>query len=336
MTMSTLGDLRQHFLSTRNTTLMKTELSTLVQELTTGQKSDLTAHLGASQTKVASLDRQLQILTSFANANTQTSQFLSVMQNALGNIEQHRSNASTTLLMINDSSTLTQISDAGYAARGGFDATIQSLNMRSGDRSVFGGNDLDSTPLAPAQDMIDALKLEIAGLTDAGDIKVAVDAWFNTPGGGFEAAGYQGDTANNLQRSIDADLNVEIPLRADDTILRETMAAFALGALAGDTDVALTTQSRQALQKESAEALFSLAAPLASAQGRVGYIESQVEEASARIAAQQSSFGIARNTLVSADPFETATRLESVQLQLETHYTLTARLSRLTLTEYLR
>ena len=74
MTISTIGDLRQHFLSTRNTTSMKTELSTLVQELTTGEASDLTSHLGASQNKLAGLDRQLQMLSRFSQSNTETSQ----------------------------------------------------------------------------------------------------------------------------------------------------------------------------------------------------------------------------------------------------------------------
>jgi len=39
---------------------------------------------------------------------------------------------------------------------------------------------------------------------------------------------------------------------------------------------------------------------------------------------------------VNADPFETASTLQAVQLQLETHYAMTARLSRLSLAEYLR
>lgn len=336
MPMSTTGDLRQHFISTRTNTALKTELNTLVEELTTGQVSDLTSHLGVGQTQLSSVDRQLELLDRYSSSNIATGQTLSTMQIALENIEQHRSTSSSTLLTINDSSSLSQISDAGYVARSGFDAAVQSLNMRSADRSLFGGNDVDSSPLASADDMIADLQLAIAGLTDAADIADAIDDWFMAPGGGFETIGYQGDSSGSITRQIDATQSVEIGLRADDDALRSTLKAFALGAIAGDQALTMSVDTRQTLQGQAAEDLLTVASSLTSVQARLGYIEGLVEETSVRISAQESSYGIARNTLVSADPFETATRLESVQLQLETHYTLTARLSRLSLTEYLR
>jgi flagellar hook-associated protein 3 FlgL len=258
------------------------------------------------------------------------------MQTALGNVDQLRESSSNTLLKINGSSLSFQIDDAGRSAMAGFEGTVQSLNMRSGDRSIFGGNDFDQNALAAPSDMIDALKVAIAGLSEANDITVAIDTWFDTPGGGFETEGYQGDVSGFIERSVDASLKVEIPIRADDETLRDTLKAFAIGALAGEADVTISQDTRRALLRQSAEDLLSVGAPLAGARGRLGFIEAQIDEAATRNAAQETSYSIVRNTLVSADPFETATRLEAVQTQLETHFTLTARLSRLSLTEYLR
>jgi flagellar hook-associated protein 3 FlgL len=45
---------------------------------------------------------------------------------------------------------------------------------------------------------------------------------------------------------------------------------------------------------------------------------------------------IARADLVAIDPFEAATRMEAAQTQLETLYSVTARLSRLSLVDFLR
>jgi flagellar hook-associated protein 3 FlgL len=45
---------------------------------------------------------------------------------------------------------------------------------------------------------------------------------------------------------------------------------------------------------------------------------------------------MARSDIVSVDPFEVATELQNLQVQLETIYTITARLSGLSLTKYLR
>ncbi len=44
---------------------------------------------------------------------------------------------------------------------------------------------------------------------------------------------------------------------------------------------------------------------------------------------------IARTELIGADPYDTATEMEAVQGQLETLYTVTARLSRLSLADFL-
>lgn len=336
MSISMIGDLSQHFLTSRHNTALKTDLNTLVEELTTGQASDLTAHLGASQTKLAGLDRQLQMLGQFSQSNTETGQLLSTMQSALGNIEQHRATTSSALLTINESSSPSQISNAGLAARSGFEAVVQSLNMRSGDRSMFGGNDLDASPLLPANDMLGALQLAVTGLTEAADIEIAINTWFDASGGGFETDGYQGDTTGFMQRQIDGNQTVEIGFRADDKSIRDILKAFALGAIAGDTSITLSADTRRTLQRQSGEDLLSVAAPLTGAQARLGYAEGQVEEAAVRNSAKESSYGIARNDLASVNPFDTAIRLQAVQLQLETHYTLTARLSRLSLTEYLR
>lgn len=61
MAISTIGDMRQHFLTARHNTALKTDLNTLVQELTSGKVADLTSHLGDGLTKLAGIDRQLRI-----------------------------------------------------------------------------------------------------------------------------------------------------------------------------------------------------------------------------------------------------------------------------------
>lgn len=336
MPVSSIGDIRQHLVTSRNISDSKTELATLVEELTTGVVSDLTSHLGAGQTQLAGIDRQLSMIAQFSQSNVQTGQTLSTMQLALANIEEHRASTSEALLIVNETSFMSQIEVAGSGALAAFESAVQSLNMRSNERSMFGGNDLETNPLASADEILEALKLATAGLTEAGDISLAIDDWFDAPGGGFETVGYQGDSVAFLQRPLSMGQSVEIGIRADDDVLRDTLKAFATAAIAGDAQSTLNVETRGTLQFQSGEDLLSVGSSLAGLQGRLGHIESQVEEASVRNASLESSYGIARNTFVSADPFETATRLQEVQIQLETQYSLTARLSRLSLTEYLR
>ena len=60
-----------------------------------------------------------------------------------------------------------------------------------------------------------------------------------------------------------------------------------------------------------------------------------VEQADTRNGAQQTALSLARSNLVAADPYETASALTQTEGNLQTLYALTARLSRLSLTDYL-
>ena len=331
-----IGDMRQHLLTTRHNTSLTNELNTLVQELTSGEKNDLTSHLGGDQATLSGLDRQLQMLGQFAQSNAETGQLLSTMQIALSGIESNRETASAALFSINISSTTSQIENAAEVARGSFDATVQNLNLRSGDRAMFGGNSFGSNPLADPDAMMTSLQNAVAGLTTTADVNAAVDAWFDTPAGGFETDGYLGDSTSYISRSVGSEQTVEIGVRADDQAIRDTLKALAKGALAAYPSLTLGVETRQSLQAQAGVDLLTQASELTGLQARIGHVEQRVEQATVQMSAQTSSFNIARNELVAADPFETATRLQSVQLQLETHYTITARLSRLSLTEYLR
>jgi flagellar hook-associated protein 3 FlgL len=69
---------------------------------------------------------------------------------------------------------------------------------------------------------------------------------------------------------------------------------------------------------------------------RLGTVEGQIEAASTRNNSETSSLQIARNGITGVDPYETASKLEATRQQIEMLYTLTSRISRLSLVDYLR
>jgi flagellar hook-associated protein 3 FlgL len=71
-------------------------------------------------------------------------------------------------------------------------------------------------------------------------------------------------------------------------------------------------------------------------QARIGAQEARAADGLARAEARAASLQIIRTELLEADPYETATALESATQRLDALYLVTARLSRLSLTEYLR
>ena len=75
---------------------------------------------------------------------------------------------------------------------------------------------------------------------------------------------------------------------------------------------------------------------LTAVRADVGISEAQITDTLTRNASEASALAIARNGIVAADPYETASNIEAVSIQLETLYSLTARLSRLTLVNFLK
>src|SRR5690606_30858124 len=134
---------------------------------------------------------------------------------------------------------------------------------------------------------------------------------------------------------IGAGESATMDLTAADPALRDLLEGFALGALVAQGTLQGDDAGRSFLLKRSGEALLASGNDLAAVRARVGSVEARIAGAGARNAAEASALQIARNGLVAADPYDTASALQAVQTQIETLYALTARLSRLSLTDYL-
>jgi flagellar hook-associated protein 3 FlgL len=93
---------------------------------------------------------------------------------------------------------------------------------------------------------------------------------------------------------------------------------------------------RGRLAQQAGQQLVSTEDARTTLRARIGTVEAQIEAARTRNSAEETSLGILRSDLGSVDPYEAATRLQAVQSQLESLYLVTARVSRLSLTEYLR
>ena len=70
-------------------------------------------------------------------------------------------------------------------------------------------------------------------------------------------------------------------------------------------------------------------------QGRLGAAEARIATVKARNIAEDSSLAIQFNELAGVDRYEAGLRLSDIEAQLETAFYTTARLSRLSLTNYL-
>jgi flagellar hook-associated protein 3 FlgL len=336
MTMTSIGDLSQYFVSRQHNTMLKERLNTLTQEVSTGKAADMTAHLGADRARLADVDRRLSVIKGYEEGTRDIGQSLATMQVVLNGVETVRARLADQTIKITPASPQSQITNASEGAADSFRDIVSSLNARFGGSSLFAGTATDQPALADADTMLSALRTALAGAVTATDVTTILDDWFDDPAGGFATNGYLGDSGAPLERGIDPGSSVTITARADGTALRTLLKAAAQAAMAADPALALPNSTTTLLLSDAGVRLMSLADPLTEVRADLGLAEERVETARARHVAGGSAFGIIRNDLTQVDPFAASSALKEVQAQLETHYTLTARLSTLSLAEYLR
>ena len=329
----TLGNMSQFFQTQRHNLDLKTRLNTLSQELSSGKKSDLTRSLGTDATRFSHISRRLDLLTSYQTGAEETAQFLVITQTALSSLGEMRSSLSSDLLAADFSDSAAQRQSRMEQAKSVFKSMVSTLNARYADRNVMSGTATNSAALAPAEDILASLETAVAGLSNSVDIRAALDLWFDDPSGGFATMGYTGDTGDLAATRIDETETVTFNARADKQEIRDVLKAAAT-AFVG-MDLGLDDDVEAELIREGGLGLATAGEALTHLAATVGATEARVAEILVRQEAEASSLSLLYNDLTSADPFETATQLQELQVQLETHYTVTARLSRLSLAEYL-
>lgn len=334
MPVVSVGDMAQQFNAMRNSGAIKTELSSLAESMSTGRVADITAHLDGQTTQFSGINYSLTQLDGYLQTASETRQTLVGVQIVLDKLDASRNETSAQLLLLSSSSTTAQVDEAGRAARGAFDTMVSTLNTQLADRALMGGAAVDGPPLASANDMMADLQTFIGGATTQAAIETAIDYWFDDPAGGFATMGYLGDAGPAVQRRVTDNKVVGIDARANDPAVRDVLKSAAYAAVANDLP-GLDNQTKSGLLRDAGVRLFAGASGLIAVQARIGFVEESVDRGMVEMNAQRTALAISKNDLISADPFDTASRLQSVQLQLETHFTVTARMSKLSLLGYI-
>lgn len=329
------GDLAQHLSATRLNATLKERLMRLSGELSSGQADDLARQLSGRTDRLAEIDRRIGLTTTQAATSRALADRFAAMQVGLDAVDDHRAALSGELIsapLAPDEATLGRMATSARDAIAGM---IGALNARHGADALFSGAATDRAPLAPAEEIISALRTVAAGATDAADLALRLDAWFDDPGGGFATLAYRGDTGPVVRQRLDADLRVDIGPRADDPAMRAVFKATAMAALADDPGLAMSAEGRAAVLRDAGLGLAAAGDALTGVRAVLGQRQEQTDRAVARLAAEGTALSIMRNDLVAVDPYDTATALQQVEAQLQTHYTVTARLAGLSLARYL-
>ena len=335
MSYVSIGDMAQTYMIRRQNSQLKTTATRLSNELATGQTSDVSKRFSGDFSIVASIETSLTSLQSYKRAANEAGQFSTVMQAALDVVQDQTTMAVSALLLTGNSASQIQVQNTAIDVRQKFDAVVSSLNTQAAGRSIFAGAATDGPATASADVIITDLKIVIAGLTTAADIEAAVNTWFDAPGGGYETVGYLGSATPLTPFKIGAHQEADVSITASDSELRDTLKGLALAAMVSEGALAGDILEQTILLQNAGAALLSVGDRQTGMRANLGTIEAQIETTLTQTASEISALEIVKTELLSVDPYTAVSELEAVQTQLETLYATTARMSRLSLVDFL-
>lgn len=335
MPVVSIGDMSQHFLSLRNTGSIKSDMARLGQELSTGRVANLADHLNGDTRQFQGISHSLEVLDAYKKTANETAIELDHTQVSLNRLEGIRGQLTGSLLLVSADSSSVQIKQAAAAAKLSFGDMISTINATFAGKHVLSGSNVDKPPLARTDLMIDDIVSQIGSSTQISDIVAAVEAWFENPTGGFFALGYQGDLGPIQSRNLSNNHSVSSGIRADDAAIRGMLKGAALAAILPALQGNISLQDQGRILQQAGLNSLEAAEGSALLQSTVGSLQETVGTAITEISSESTSMSILYNDLSASDSFETATKLDAIQTQLETHFAVTGRLSRLSLLEYI-
>lgn len=327
------------------------------EELSTGVKSDVFGELGARAAQLLSLRAREDNTQAYIDSNEILASKLQAM---LTSVDAVRGEGQSVLevSLINATRPSTGATALQDEARAALESTIATLNISYNGDYLFAGIDSDVGPLSrwddasgttgtsPAAVLGAIVGTGPATAAEADDMIARIDAFFastnSDPAQNFEGTFFGGTPqldaggapARRVTGRIDAGQALEYGVQANDDGFREMLKGLAM--------LAVTDVSK--ISDEAAYARWMTAVNTALSGGMdgtlqasadIGFNQQVVETAQTRL----NDMSLVQRKQIAAyenvDPYEASTLVKTLETQLNATYSVTARLSQLSLLNYL-
>lgn len=336
MSWTTLGDAARFHMMQQDGSRLRHEVQRLSSELSSGRQADVGRALGGDFTVLADVARSLRLTETFSRSIAEAGFAASARQTVLDRIASEVDDLGAHLMEALSAGSLTDMVLAAADAPERVSQAVQALNTRLGDVSLFSGNAPDRPALISGADMLEALRPLVGAAATTADKIAVVETWFMAPGGGYETDAWQGGSGPAAPAVLGEGIQTQAAVSALDPALREVLAGLVLANFAAEAGTAADPEAARNLTAAAAGRLRSGQEALVGLRSDLGAAQARIEEARVATETARAGFEIEQARLLEADPYRTATDLQAAQARLETLYVLTARLSRLSLTEFLR
>lgn len=315
--MTPIGDFARHAVLQHQSKALRSIVHARSNELATGQVHDLRAKLKGETGEVHTINKTTKLLDAFQSNISETRTLFEMRQRGLDSIRGNLADVVATALSIQTSGG--DYSNLQNSARRAFEDVTAHISAHLADRPVFTGLARTETP----QSLFEQVSAAIEANPASAVYDIALSEISN-------ALGLEATLTNTANSDVPVSTNRSVQIGDPDmlTSLVETLATVASIALEAHDDSPYPGQ-------EIASDVIHLSDRLVNAQTELGHREAFLDRTEARNAAEQTALNALKSELTGADPFEAATDLQSATLRLETLFAATARISKLSLANYL-
>ena len=338
MSMLSVGDMALSYQLRNQNAQLKQQIGQRTQEVVTGIAADLGTKVKGDFLPLASIDRSLATLDAYDTTAAEAALFAESAQSALGVVHSAGSDVAPLLISSVTNSSSTSQMTVAKDSRQRLDVAISALNVQVAGRYAFSGVATDQKPLVEGDEIIAALTTATAAATTPADFIAAVTAWFDAPagGGGFLDLAYGGSEVPLAPFRVGPETEARATVTAADAPIRDTLKGLAMAAMLGEGAFGTDVAARAEVATAAGTAILGADSALIGLRADIGTVEAQIDQAQTRNGAERAALDLARLDVVAVDPYDTATALEALTSQMESLYTLTARISRLSFADYMR
>lgn len=305
---------------------LRERVGTTSEEAVTGRHSDLTQHLAGRIGKAMLSQKALNDIGLERAQLSLREGRLDIVQRSLTVIQENASGLDTRMQTALGMGDLARQDIIARDARAALDQIFSALNTRYSERFLFAGDATSTQPLTAVTDLLTDIRQIVVTAIDANDFAASVDTYFNTPGGGWQQTIYAGTATVSDPDTV----------TAIDPAITELVSGLAVLALAGpDEGLPLLTGNSEALHAATSR-LSSAQAGLVDLRAELGVTQGQIARRMESLDVEETILTAAFNEMTARDQYEAAAELRELERNLEASYLLTARLTNLSLLNFLR
>ena len=327
---------------------LQSQLTDAQKEVSTGRYADVGQTLGASTAQTVSLRQEQTRLQAMMDSNGLVSTRLDSTQAALNSIGQDAQSFLDQLAGANNGNVQSLLQSE---AKTSLSALVGTLNTQVNGAYIFAGINADVKPVAAydqsppganQQAVADAFSAtfgfsqsdpQVANIS-ASDMQNFLDTSFSDM---FTESGWKSTWSSasdqNVRSRISNSELIDTSASANADPMRKLASAYTMLADLGTAN--LSSVAFQAVVKKASTLTAEAIQGLADVQANLGSAQQRVTAANSGMTIQSDLITNHLNGLEGVDPYEASSRLTSLMTQMETAYSMTARLQKMSLLNYL-